>query len=111
MKPWRLRSILERQVPATEFKARCLALLDEVAKSGVEVVVTKHGRPVAKVVPIAPAPSLRGSVTYLVSDEELIAPLYPNWEPSLYATAVECGAQLVTRDGKIAELDPKRVIW
>ncbi len=67
-------------ISATQFKARCLALLDEVAESGQPLVVTKHGKPVARVEPLQPAPSLRGSVTYLVSDEELIAPLLIEWD-------------------------------
>ena len=36
---------------AAEFKARCLAVLDEVDQDG--VVITKHGKPVAKLIPIA----------------------------------------------------------
>lgn len=72
---------VERTISATQFKARCLSLLDEVAESGQEIVVTKRGRPVARLVPLAPAESLKGSVTYLVSDEEFIAPLYEDWEP------------------------------
>lgn len=53
-------------IPAGRFKAECLALLDRVARRREPVVVTKHGRPVAKVVPIEPepAPSLRGSLTF-----------------------------------------------
>ena len=74
---------IERTIPASQFKTHCLALLDEVAESGVPIVVTKHGRPVARVEPIEPPPSLRGTVTYHVSDEELIAPLWENWDPEL----------------------------
>jgi prevent-host-death family protein len=51
-----------RAVPAGEFKARCLALLDEVAATGETLVVTKRGRPVAEVVPCREVPSLRGSI-------------------------------------------------
>ena len=40
-----------RQVAAAEFKARCLELMDRVRETGVEYVVTKHGEPVAKLVP------------------------------------------------------------
>jgi prevent-host-death family protein len=36
-----------RVVTATEFKARCLALLDEVADQGKTITITKRGRPVA----------------------------------------------------------------
>jgi antitoxin (DNA-binding transcriptional repressor) of toxin-antitoxin stability system len=33
---------------ASEFKAKCLALMDEVARTGSTVVITKNGRPVAE---------------------------------------------------------------
>jgi prevent-host-death family protein len=39
-----------RTIPAGEFKARCLKLMDEVAATGEEIVVTKRGKPVAKLV-------------------------------------------------------------
>lgn len=38
-------------IPASEFKARCLALMDEVARTGETIVVTKHGKPVAELRP------------------------------------------------------------
>ena len=71
-----------RTIPATRFKAECLQLLDEVADSGETIVVTKRGRPVARLLPLEPPESLEGSVTFLVDDEEFIAPLYPDWDPS-----------------------------
>ena len=40
-----------RIVSATEFKAKCLALLDEVEEQGGTITVTKRGRPVATVGP------------------------------------------------------------
>ncbi len=40
-----------RTVNATDFKANCLALLDEVQDHGGTITVTKRGRPVATVVP------------------------------------------------------------
>jgi prevent-host-death family protein len=40
-----------KTVPAAQFKAQCLSLLDRVGPEG--IVITKHGRPVAKLVPIA----------------------------------------------------------
>lgn len=71
---------VERTISATQFKAGCLALLDDVAESGQILVITKHGRPVARVMPVEPPPSLVGSVTFLVSDEALIAPLDVEWD-------------------------------
>ena len=41
-----------KQMAAGEFKAHCLAVMDEVAKTREPVVITKRGKPVAKVVPL-----------------------------------------------------------
>jgi prevent-host-death family protein len=50
-----------KTIPATQFKAQCLALLDRVGPEG--IVITKHGKPVAKLVPIGAEPaSLIGSL-------------------------------------------------
>lgn len=38
-------------MPAAAFKARCLELMDRVRETGAEFVVTKHGKPVARLVP------------------------------------------------------------
>jgi prevent-host-death family protein len=38
-------------IQASEFKAKCLALMDEVARTGKTIVVTKNGRPVAELRP------------------------------------------------------------
>lgn len=58
------------EIAAGEFKARCLQLLDQVASERIELVVTKRGRPVAKLVPLDEPPSLRGSVTVLAASDE-----------------------------------------
>lgn len=42
-------------VGAAEFKARCLELVDEVRETRAEYVVTRHGKPVARLAPIAVA--------------------------------------------------------
>ena len=47
-----------RTIKASEFKARCLKLMDEVAESGEEIVITKHGRPVSKLAPYRKKPKL-----------------------------------------------------
>ena len=41
-----------RKMAAGSFKARCLAIMDEVQAKHETVVITKHGKPVAKLVPI-----------------------------------------------------------
>ncbi|HEX4363638.1 MAG TPA: type II toxin-antitoxin system Phd/YefM family antitoxin [Solirubrobacteraceae bacterium] len=70
----------EHTVSASQFKARCLAMLDEVAATGEQIVVTKRGRPVARVVAMEQPEGLGGSVTYHVSDDELVAPLDERWD-------------------------------
>jgi prevent-host-death family protein len=60
----------ETTVQASTFKARCLALLDEVEATHATIVVTKHGRPVAKLVPLEDAPSTVGSVTLLADEDD-----------------------------------------
>lgn len=67
---------------ASKFKTHCLALLDRVAETGVPIVVTKRGEPVAKLVPLgggAQPPDLLGSVRY-EHEEELLAPVSEEWD-------------------------------
>lgn len=72
-----------KEIPAGEFKQRCLAILDEVEATHREYVVTKRGRPVARVVSIVSdkekeeeiLASLRGRGRMLVGEEEFLQPL------------------------------------
>jgi prevent-host-death family protein len=73
-------TIVMQTMSASVFKARCLAVLDEVASTGEAVVITKRGRAVARLVPAQEPASLRGSITYHVSDEELISPIDVPWD-------------------------------
>jgi len=41
-------------IQASEFKAKCLALMDRVARTGETIVVTKNGKPVAELRPHRP---------------------------------------------------------
>lgn len=53
---------LPRDINASEFKAKCLRILDQVHESGAEMVITKRGKPLARLVPIgAKRASLRGA--------------------------------------------------
>jgi len=69
-----------RTIPAAQFKARCLKLLDEVAETGETIVVTKRGKPVAKVEPVEEPPSLKGSVIYLIDDDEELFSTGEAWD-------------------------------
>ncbi|MGQ0561831.1 MAG: type II toxin-antitoxin system Phd/YefM family antitoxin [Gemmatimonadota bacterium] len=44
----------QKQIGAGEFKAKCLQLMDEVSRDGIELIITKRGKPVAKLVPAEP---------------------------------------------------------
>lgn len=66
-----------RQIAAGEFKSKCLALLDEVKRTGATIVVTKRGKPVAQITAVEPPKSLRGSVLY---EGDLISPIDVEWE-------------------------------
>ncbi len=55
-------------------------MLDEVAATGEEIVITKHGRPVAQLSAASAPASLRGSITFNLSDEELMKPLDVEWD-------------------------------
>jgi prevent-host-death family protein len=68
-------------IAAGEFKAKCLKLLDEVAATRETLVITKHGKPVAQLVPLPPAVdpfgAMRGSVLW---EGDIISPLDVEWE-------------------------------
>ena len=63
----------ERVVMASTFKAQCLSLIDLVAIDHVPIVITKRGRPVARLVAIdeeAVDRGIRGSVRLVAEDDE-----------------------------------------
>lgn len=74
-----IKASAPQTIPAGQFKAKCLELLDRVERTGRPLVVTKRGRPVARVVPLeGTAPkSLVGSITY---QGDLIAPIDDAWD-------------------------------
>jgi prevent-host-death family protein len=70
------------EIAAGQFKAQCLQLMDRVKLTHEEIVITKHGRPVAKLVPIEEQGSsfigyMKGSV---VVNGDIIAPVDEDWE-------------------------------
>ena len=52
MKNGQKRMTNEKHVAAAEFKANCLRLMDEVAQQRRPIIITKRGKPVARLVPI-----------------------------------------------------------
>ena len=74
-----------RMVKASEFKARCLKLMDEVAENGEEIVITKNGKPVAKLTAFQDRPK-----TFFGVDKDrleilgdIISPIDVEWEAEL----------------------------
>lgn len=43
-----------REIPISEFKAKCLSLVDQVSKTKTPLIITKRGTPVAEVIPVSP---------------------------------------------------------
>lgn len=70
------------EITAGKFKAKCLQLMDQVKQTHEEIVITKHGCPVAKLVPVEEEYSssfisyMKGSV---VISGDIIAPVDKDW--------------------------------
>ena len=71
-------------IGATEFKARCLELMEQVAATGNPVVITKRGRPLAQLVPVTQRPrSIVGALKgHARIRGDIISPLKIRWEAS-----------------------------
>ena len=73
----------DRVIQASSFKARCLSLLDQVEQKRVSFVVTKRGRPVARLVPLEEdvgARSTESSVRLLADEDEEYFSTGERWE-------------------------------
>lgn len=74
---------MKRQIAAGEFKAKCLGLLDEVQREHKEIIITKRGKPVARIVPIEEKKKrdtfgyMKGTITIL---GDIIAPSGEIWD-------------------------------
>ena len=71
------------EISAAEFKAKCLKLMDQIAKTRRPIVITKRGKPVAKLVAVEPEPRkplfgcMAGTVTF---EGDILSPLDVVWE-------------------------------
>ena len=73
---------MSRLIKASEFKAKCLAVIDEVERTRQPVVITKRGKPVAELVPHAPKKRnargiLKGRMEII---GDIISPIDVEWE-------------------------------
>jgi prevent-host-death family protein len=71
-----------KTIKASEFKARCLALMDQVAATGEPIVITKNGEPVSQLVPYRRPPA---SLFGLHRDQlrilgDVMSPVPAEWE-------------------------------
>ena len=74
-----------KAVAVAEFKAKCLRLMDRVNKSHEEIVITKHGKPVAKLVAVSnkatPRKALLGYMQGTAKElGDIMAPLGEVWD-------------------------------
>ena len=71
-----------RTMKASEFKAKCLKLMDEVAATGESIVITKNGEPVSRLVPYRQRPGTLFGATpgaiKVVGD--IVEPIDVEWE-------------------------------
>ncbi len=69
-------------IKASEFKAKCLSLMDEVARTGEPLVITKNGKPVATLVPYGEkrrtVAGLHAGAMRVLGD--IVSPLNEPWE-------------------------------
>src|SRR2546427_733128 len=95
---------MTRKLTATEVKARILGLLDDVV-AGEEIEITKHGRAVARLVAATGPHALRGRFANVAMSAAAVSlPASFPGDPAdrlIYATAVEHGWQLVTKDQRL----------
>lgn len=69
-------------IKASEFKAKCLALMDQVAKTGDEILITKNGVPVSKLTPVTKKPKTLFGLqkNQLKITGDIIKPLDNEWD-------------------------------
>jgi len=73
----------EMTIPATQFKAHCLELMDRVGRAGLRITITKHGKPVAQMLPIIEKrePFFGSLPVTIVGD--IVGSLNERWEAEL----------------------------
>jgi len=76
-------TMVMKKVTASEFKAKCLALMDEVAEKQTQILVTKRGKIVAKLVP-ADKPKPTKVVGSMKGTFEIVDP-----KDDLFSTGIE----------------------
>jgi prevent-host-death family protein len=70
----------QRTVPAGVFKNSCLKLMEEVHQERISIIVTKRGKPIVQVVPIAEGGAKKGLRGTIVHQDEDIFSTGETWE-------------------------------
>jgi len=73
---------LLRTIKASEFKAKCLKIMEEVAATGEPVLITKNGVPITQLIPARRRPetlfgALKGSASI---DGDIVSPVVSGWD-------------------------------
>lgn len=73
---------IDYQISAGEFKAKCLKIMDSVKEKHISIAITKHGKPVAMLVPIEDKPieyfgCLKNTLTI---KEDITKPIDTEWD-------------------------------
>jgi prevent-host-death family protein len=71
-----------KTVKASEFKAKCLQLMEEIKQTGGEIIITKNGEPVSKLVPVKHKPKTMFGAhrEKIVIKGDIVTPLDAGWE-------------------------------
>jgi len=69
-------------IKASEFKAKCLALMSKIARTGEVVVITKNGRPIAELRPHRPRTQSATGIwkDQLVVEGDIVSPTGARWD-------------------------------
>lgn len=69
-----------KTIASSEFKARCLALLNLVRENHETLIITKHGKPVAQVVPFVEKSQENPLKDSIVFEKDVISPIDAEWD-------------------------------
>lgn len=82
-----------KTIKASEFKSKCLALMDEVAESNEPIVITKNGRPISRLVPYHEKPAslfgLHQREIEILGD--IVAPIDIEWDAAGAGASEDAG--------------------
>ena len=124
-----------KSIPAGEFRTHCFALLDKVARTRQPLIVTKQGKPIAKIVPTE-TPKRRKLLGSVKFHGNVVDPILPKMElmpltPPIAVKATQLGrdfpgdpadrlivattilesAMLITKDSRIRDYKAVNTIW